>query len=81
MASLIPFDSLVLGCLILLYMLPSLIGAARDVRGLTSLFWMNLFFGWTAFGWAALVWIAVYSPSDQEADDWRTYRRGKEPWL
>ena len=43
--------------LIALYFLPSMIAYGRDMKNSWSVFFLNLFFGWTAVGWvAALCW-------------------------
>jgi hypothetical protein len=47
--------------LFLLYFLPSIIG--RDKHNATSIFLLNLFFGWTGIGWIiALIWACVAAP-------------------
>jgi hypothetical protein len=41
------------------YFLPSIIAFARSKRDLLSIFFLNLFLGWTLIGWVvALVWAA-----------------------
>ena len=43
--------------LIGLYFLPAMIAYGRDMKNSWSVFFLNLFFGWTAIGWvAALCW-------------------------
>lgn len=49
----------IIGIMILLglYMLPFIIGAIRKVKGITLLFCIDFFLGWTIVGWIiALVW-------------------------
>ncbi|MEJ1377950.1 MAG: superinfection immunity protein [Candidatus Sedimenticola sp. (ex Thyasira tokunagai)] len=43
--------------LLCLYMIPSLIGAARKHHRPNSICWLNFLLGWTAAGWVvALIW-------------------------
>jgi len=47
----------VAGGALIVYFVPSIVAADRDHRQMTSIFWLNLFLGWTLLGWvAALVW-------------------------
>lgn len=43
--------------LVALYLLPSIIAKARGMKNALSMFFLNLFLGWTGFGWVgALCW-------------------------
>jgi hypothetical protein len=47
----------VFGSGIAIYLLPTIIAAARSKRDLLSIFLLNFSLGWTAIGWiVALVW-------------------------
>ena len=48
------------------YFLPSIIALARSKRNTLSIFFLNLFLGWTLVGWVvALVW--ALKPDDYPA--------------
>lgn len=43
--------------LVVLYMLPSIVAAARDHRNIAAILVLNILLGWTLIGWAiAIVW-------------------------
>lgn len=44
---------------IILYFLPAIIGAARKVPNILSVFVINLFLGWTFIGWVVALAMAV----------------------
>jgi hypothetical protein len=45
--------------LLVVYFLPTIIGAIRKKKNLTAIFLVNLFLGWSIVGWiVALVWAA-----------------------
>jgi hypothetical protein len=49
--------------LVIVYFVPFMIAAARDLDGYVALLVVNALVGWTGIGWVAcLVW-AVFSPS------------------
>jgi hypothetical protein len=42
---------------LIMYFLPTILGAARNKRDVGAIFVLNFFLGWTFFGWIiALVW-------------------------
>src|ERR1700754_99450 len=46
------------------YFLPAVIACKRSARYGSSIFLVNLFFGWTVLGWiAALIWAIVEPPA------------------
>jgi hypothetical protein len=52
------------------YFLPSLIALARSKRNTLSIFFLNLFLGWTLVGWVvALIW-AVKADDPHRVDRW-----------
>lgn len=47
----------------LFYFLPALIASQRRVKPATTIFLINLAFGWTVLGWlAALIWAVAERP-------------------
>jgi hypothetical protein len=59
---------LMIGLAIVVYFIPVMIAVARKHRKATSIFLVNLFFGWSIFGWIlALVW-ALRANGAPEAD-------------
>ena len=48
---------------IVLYFLPFIIALIRDVRNKTSVFFLNLFLGWTVIGFFVLVFYASLTNS------------------
>lgn len=45
---------------IVVYFIPTVIGALRQVKGLVGILLVNIFLGWTVIGWiVALVWSLV----------------------
>jgi hypothetical protein len=50
---------------VILYFLPSLIGALRRVRGLGSVIVVNVFLGWTVIGWVVALAMACRSTKPQ----------------
>ena len=52
------------------YFLPSNVSLARSKRNTLSIFFLNLFLGWTLIGWVvALVW-AVKADDPHRVDRW-----------
>jgi hypothetical protein len=47
----------IIGMLIILYFLPFIISNSRKHKNQTSIFFTNLFFGWTVLGWlVCFIW-------------------------
>ena len=57
MIELLPFSLLVM------YLIPFLIAAARNHDVLMTILVMNLLIGWTGIGWVAVLIFAIWSPS------------------
>ncbi len=57
----------ILVCVIAWYFLPTIIGVHRGKRNTSSIFVVNLFFGWTLIGWVvALAWALAYEATTAE---------------
>ena len=54
---------LILLVLIVLYFLPFIIALIRNVRNKTSVFFLNLFLGWTVIGFFVLIFYASLTNS------------------
>ena len=51
---------------LLLYFLPYIIAKIRKIRNSTSVFWLNLFLGWTGIGFLVLVFYASLTSVTKE---------------
>ena len=49
---------IILVVMLLLYFLPYVIAKIRKIKNSTSVFWLNLFLGWTVIGFFVLVFYA-----------------------
>ncbi len=58
--------------LVALYFLPFIIALIRDVKNKTSVFFLNLFLGWTVIGFFVLIFYASLTSksSDDQFGEW-----------